>query len=155
MYSLYSILKGFPLLAVLVIAAADYPTIPSDLTTPTQQRLAMSGLNCQSISLTFCLLFEAYGLIPPSPTNSGLSRMEYLRTALRALRELWHRYQHVSTIMLNGLRHLQYLTDMVQHSNPHQSYAGKHLLLPNSLHKLNHANVPQRTYSRRQNAIHD
>lgn len=47
MYSLYSIVKGFPLLAVVVMAAADYPTIPSDLTTPTQQRLAMSGLNCE------------------------------------------------------------------------------------------------------------
>lgn len=47
MYSLYSIVRGFPLLAVVVMAAADYPTIPSDLTTPTQQRLAMSGLNCE------------------------------------------------------------------------------------------------------------
>lgn len=48
MYSLSSILKGLPLLAVMVTASADYPTIPSDLTTPVQQRLAISGMNCKS-----------------------------------------------------------------------------------------------------------
>lgn len=46
MYSLYSIVKGLPLLAAVVTALATYPAIPSDLTTPTQQRLAISGLNC-------------------------------------------------------------------------------------------------------------
>ncbi|CAN8096484.1 unnamed protein product [Discula destructiva] len=49
MYTLFSIVKGLPLLAVMVMAAAVYPAIPSDLTTPTQQRLAISGLNSISV----------------------------------------------------------------------------------------------------------
>lgn len=48
MYTPFSIVKGVSLLVGMVTAAANYPTIPADLTTPTQQRLAISGLNCMS-----------------------------------------------------------------------------------------------------------
>ena len=37
--------KGIPLLAAGVIAAATYPAIPVDLTTPVQQRIAVNGPN--------------------------------------------------------------------------------------------------------------
>lgn len=30
-----------------VLAGADYPVIPADLTTPTQQRIAIKGPNCE------------------------------------------------------------------------------------------------------------
>lgn len=48
MYTPFSIVKGLPLLAAIVTGLATYPAIPSDLTTPSQQRLAISGLNCKS-----------------------------------------------------------------------------------------------------------
>lgn len=43
--------RGLPLFASIVIAAANYPAIPSDKTTPVQQRLAISGANCKLGSL--------------------------------------------------------------------------------------------------------
>jgi acid phosphatase len=36
--------KGLPLLAACVMAV-NYPTIPADLTTPVQQRIAINGPN--------------------------------------------------------------------------------------------------------------
>jgi hypothetical protein len=38
-------LKALPLLAVCTWAAASYPVIPQDKTTPVQQRLAVEGFN--------------------------------------------------------------------------------------------------------------
>ena len=39
-------MKALPLMvAAGVLAAVDYPTIPKDLTTPVQQRLAINGPN--------------------------------------------------------------------------------------------------------------
>ena len=46
MVSLRTLVKGLPILAVCVMAA-DYPTIPADLTTPVQQRLAINDPNCE------------------------------------------------------------------------------------------------------------
>jgi hypothetical protein len=40
-------LKALPLLAVGTLAAASYPAIPQDKTTPVQQRLAVEGFNCR------------------------------------------------------------------------------------------------------------
>ncbi|TVY82531.1 Acid phosphatase [Lachnellula suecica] len=42
-------IKGLPVLAACVMAAASYPSIPADLTTPTQQRLAINGANAVSV----------------------------------------------------------------------------------------------------------
>ncbi|KAJ4299650.1 hypothetical protein N0V90_004896 [Kalmusia sp. IMI 367209] len=42
-------LKALPLLASCVWAAASYPTIPQDRTTPVQQRLAVKGPNAVSV----------------------------------------------------------------------------------------------------------
>lgn len=47
MYDLLDHVRGLPLLVVVVTAAANYPAIPSDKTTPVQQRLAISGANCE------------------------------------------------------------------------------------------------------------
>ncbi|KAJ5152649.1 uncharacterized protein N7482_009127 [Penicillium canariense] len=44
-----SFVKALPLLAVSAFAGVNYPTIPSDLTTPFQQRLAVYGLNAVSV----------------------------------------------------------------------------------------------------------
>ena len=41
-------IKALPLLAASAFAV-DYPTIPDDLTTPVQQRLAVYGPNCESL----------------------------------------------------------------------------------------------------------
>ena len=43
MDSLFTLIKGLPLLAACAMAGADYPPIPADLTTPVQQRLAING----------------------------------------------------------------------------------------------------------------
>ncbi|OTB05340.1 hypothetical protein M426DRAFT_319888 [Hypoxylon sp. CI-4A] len=43
------LLKRLPVLAASVFAAASYPAIPTDLTTPVQQRLAISGPNAVSV----------------------------------------------------------------------------------------------------------
>ena len=40
-----SILKSIPLWAGCALAGVNYPTIPKDLTTPFQQRLAVYGPN--------------------------------------------------------------------------------------------------------------
>lgn len=42
-----SFVKALPLLAASAFAGVNYPTIPSDLTTPFQQRLAVYGPNCK------------------------------------------------------------------------------------------------------------
>jgi len=34
-----------------VFAKASYPAIPSDLTTPVQQRIAIDGVNCEYYSI--------------------------------------------------------------------------------------------------------
>ncbi|KAI1104420.1 putative acid phosphatase [Jackrogersella minutella] len=46
---LFASVKGLPVLAAYAIATASYPTIPTDLTTPYQQRLAINGPNAISI----------------------------------------------------------------------------------------------------------
>lgn len=45
MDSLSTTIKGLPFFAACVMAAASYPPIPVDLTTPVQQRLAIKGPN--------------------------------------------------------------------------------------------------------------
>jgi acid phosphatase len=43
---LSTLFKSLPVLAASVIAV-DYPPIPSDKTTPVQQRIAVNGANCE------------------------------------------------------------------------------------------------------------
>lgn len=45
MVSAYSSVKVLPVLAAGAFAAASYPAIPADLTTPVQQRIAVNGPN--------------------------------------------------------------------------------------------------------------
>lgn len=45
MADLLASIKILPMLAIGVWAAASYPAIPQDKTTPVQQRLAVKGLN--------------------------------------------------------------------------------------------------------------
>jgi hypothetical protein len=45
----YTSVKALPVLAAGAFAAASYPPIPADLTTPVQQRLAVNGPNSMSI----------------------------------------------------------------------------------------------------------
>lgn len=47
MYTSFTSLVGLAVLAVMAEAAADYPSTPADLSTPVQQRLAISGMNCK------------------------------------------------------------------------------------------------------------
>jgi hypothetical protein len=42
-----SVIKAMPLLAASAFASVNYPTIPDDLTTPVQQRLAVYGPTCK------------------------------------------------------------------------------------------------------------
>ncbi|GAD97726.1 hypothetical protein NECHADRAFT_87328 [Paecilomyces variotii No. 5] len=46
---LFTFVKALPLLAACVRAGASYPAIPSDLSTPVQQRIAVNGPNSMSI----------------------------------------------------------------------------------------------------------
>ncbi|KAL7624429.1 hypothetical protein AAE478_005993 [Parahypoxylon ruwenzoriense] len=45
----FTSVKGLPVLAAGVFAAASFPVIPTDLTTPSQQRLAINGPNAVSV----------------------------------------------------------------------------------------------------------
>ncbi|KAI6086598.1 putative acid phosphatase [Hypoxylon rubiginosum] len=49
MMNVFTFVKGLPLLAGCVFAAASYPAIPTDKTTPVQQRLAINGPNSVAI----------------------------------------------------------------------------------------------------------
>ncbi|KAH8814817.1 Metallo-dependent phosphatase-like protein [Xylogone sp. PMI_703] len=49
MDALFTAIKGLPILATCVLAAASYPPIPKDLTTPVQQRIAVNGPNAISV----------------------------------------------------------------------------------------------------------
>ena len=56
MASLFTLAKGLPVLAAYVAAGASYPAIPSDETTPVQQRLAINGPTCAySGASCYCL----------------------------------------------------------------------------------------------------
>jgi len=50
---------GLPLLAAGAWAAASYPAIPQDKTTPVQQRLAVKGPNCKLVQATIKITFDA------------------------------------------------------------------------------------------------
>ncbi len=54
MDTLFTVLKGLPLFAACASAAASYPPIPADLTTPTQQRLAFNGPSGECVD---CVLY--------------------------------------------------------------------------------------------------
>jgi hypothetical protein len=45
MISLFTLGKWLPVLTACVMASVSYPPIPADLTTPVQQRIAISGPN--------------------------------------------------------------------------------------------------------------
>jgi len=45
MANIFTGVIGLPVLASCVMAAASYPPIPADLTTPVQQRIAINGPN--------------------------------------------------------------------------------------------------------------
>ncbi|KAK3941965.1 Metallo-dependent phosphatase-like protein [Diplogelasinospora grovesii] len=49
MVALSTLAKGLPVLASCAMAAASYPSKPADLSTPTQQRIAVNGPNSISI----------------------------------------------------------------------------------------------------------
>lgn len=63
MHSILDCVRGLPLFAAVATAAANYPAIPSDKTTPVQQRLAISGANCE-------LLFVWRHLLPKGVQES-------------------------------------------------------------------------------------
>ncbi|KAG4221479.1 hypothetical protein PC116_g30044 [Phytophthora cactorum] len=50
MVNLLALAQRLPLLASCVIAGASLPSIPTDLTTPFQQRLAINGPNGKSVT---------------------------------------------------------------------------------------------------------
>jgi hypothetical protein len=47
MSALTAFVKTLPLLVAGISASATYPTIPADLTTPVQQRIAVNGVNSE------------------------------------------------------------------------------------------------------------
>ncbi|OOQ83557.1 putative acid phosphatase [Penicillium brasilianum] len=72
-----TLVKALPFLAASAIASVNYPTIPSDLTTPFQQRLAVYGANAVSVGWnTYEQLNKscvAYGTSADSLTSSACS----------------------------------------------------------------------------------
>ncbi|KAH9844979.1 Metallo-dependent phosphatase [Teratosphaeria destructans] len=71
--------RALPLIAATLVAAADYPPIPEDLTTPVQQRLAVNGENSVSVAWnTYEKLSEpcvAYGTSDDSLTSQACSEV--------------------------------------------------------------------------------
>lgn len=59
-------IKALPMLAVSAFAGVNYPTIPADLTTPFQQRLAVYGPNCKIYILSMNIYGGAIKLTGPS-----------------------------------------------------------------------------------------
>lgn len=83
MYTLLTLSKGLPLLwAALAYAAADYPATPLDLTTPTQQRLAVSGVNCK------------FPVTPASLINCANGN--FLSESTTAVSVGWNTYEYLS-----------------------------------------------------------
>ncbi|KAK3390054.1 Metallo-dependent phosphatase-like protein [Podospora didyma] len=62
-----SLVKGLPLLAAGAIAAATYPAIPADLSTPVQQRLALNGPGSVTVG------WNTYKQLPQPCVNYGTS----------------------------------------------------------------------------------
>ena len=60
MNAFFTLFKGLPVLATCVVAAASYPPIPADLTTPVQQRIAINGPNGEFVG------YMAYINLSPS-----------------------------------------------------------------------------------------
>lgn len=56
MVSAFTSVKALPVLAAGAFAAASYPPIPVDLTTPVQQRIAVIGPNSMSIQPVSCII---------------------------------------------------------------------------------------------------
>jgi hypothetical protein len=59
-----TLVKALPFLAASAIASVNYPTIPSDLTTPFQQRLAVYGLNGKITDFERLCMARSYQLTP-------------------------------------------------------------------------------------------
>ncbi|ORY68372.1 Metallo-dependent phosphatase-like protein [Pseudomassariella vexata] len=67
MAPLRSSVVGLPVLAACVMAAASYPAIPADLTTPVQQRIAIKGPNSISVG------WNTYQQLSKSCVQYGIS----------------------------------------------------------------------------------
>lgn len=87
MVSPFAFVKRLPLFAGCVIAAASYPAIPVDLTTPVHQRLAINGPNGEFLS---CELILQNLLISFHLIYSHLRRLEHIPKAEPILCPVWH-----------------------------------------------------------------
>lgn len=95
-------IKALPLFAACVRSAASYPPIPSDKTTPVQQRLAVNGPNGTSTSVPLTMLNRL-------TVNSCVGRLEHLpkaRATVRGIRNFKH-FVDVQA-MFNQLQHIPY-----------------------------------------------
>ncbi len=85
-YTLASI-RGLPVLAACVFAAASYPAKPVDLTTPVQQRIAIKGPNGEHKGL--CRDMTGRNTTTDS-FPSRIDRLEHISTTHAAMRPVWH-----------------------------------------------------------------
>lgn len=130
MGTLLNLVKALPVLAGCVMGAASYPPIPSDLTTPVQQRLAINGANGEFSN-------RIIDYIVLMLLHSHLCRLEHLRAIEPVLRSVWHLQQcSYPGGVLEQISHLSYLKDLFQCGHSHWLDSGHDLLLQNCVDQL-------------------
>lgn len=131
-----SVAKSLPLLAAYATAAATYPPIPADLTTPVQQRLSINGAN--SMFLPTLVAFSNLTNIHHRRNHS----LEYLHQTNLSLRPIRHFPKHPNkAILLVLLHNLPKQPHLVQRSNPHLPDPRNKILLQNHLNQLHRVSV--------------
>jgi hypothetical protein len=114
MANIFTRVEGLPFLAACVMAAASYPPIPADLTTPVQQRIAINGPNGEFEPRALTTVdFASAMLIYFTSLYSYINWLEYIRTAKPAVRAIWHfqRQPHFPDV-LGFVRNISNLKDI-------------------------------------------
>lgn len=116
MVSSLTLAKSLPALAAGAFAAASYPPIPVDLTTPVQQRIAVNGPNSMSIYMTSAMQNTFPGMLILD--NRCFDWVEYLSATQPALCFLWQLcYLSDTTSMFSKFCYIPDLTYMVKFSD--------------------------------------
>lgn len=136
MDAIFTSVRALPLLAACVMAAASYPPIPADLTTPVQQRIAINGPNGEFRTVKTTVV-EFKDLLILLSTLSHFCRLEYLQTAPAILRAIWDLVQcpHFASVF-DKLGYLSYLENTFERRHAHWPDSSHHILLQDCINKF-------------------
>jgi hypothetical protein len=134
------LLKTFPLFVACAFAAASYPAIPSDKSTPVQQRLAVKGPNGRPD-----LCNSNYAR---AKSDSCIYRMEHIpkaRSALCSVRDFEHIFDLEA--MLHKLNYIPHVAHLCQCGHSHRASPCYYLLLQDRIHEFFCRALPQPSYA--------